>query len=537
MEISDQKIRNDILNYNGSLVVRASAGSGKTTIMVEKIKKVLDEIKDHKTVAATTFTRKATQEIRKKCRELGGEKTFLVTTNDSFVEQEIIRPFINDAHRTQEVKWDEVDLSRLNISNYNFNSLDLSDFSNSYDRKDSKATYGLLLKELIDNHILAKYFDNKNNFKFELALFILKNSKACKEYLKYKYKMIFIDEYQDSDGTMHELFMYLNSELGIDIFIVGDVKQAIYLWRGAKEDIFEKIPTNIEQKELWHNFRSHFEIVNYAAVIHEPKAIYSISGQTSGRVKIVDLEIHRLGELLNSSLVDLNREITIIIRTNQEAQKLKDELLDNYDLNFEFIPSTPLDQNQSENTFILRLIAKKFYDRNFSMFDFAEECGLEIRKNKIEELNRTFNELINLFNLSMNEEFNLDLFNKIIQDVSIQIEISFSESELMWLKETLSNHTFRDAFVPSKNKHKIMTIFSAKGLEFEQVIGFGKDYNLKDTNQRNNHYVLVTRAKDKLILINEINGINGMNYLEQVDEKISKNSKSTSDFFYQHSYF
>ena len=38
MEISDQKIRNDILNYNGSLVVRASAGSGKTTIMVEKIK-------------------------------------------------------------------------------------------------------------------------------------------------------------------------------------------------------------------------------------------------------------------------------------------------------------------------------------------------------------------------------------------------------------------------------------------------------------------------------------------------------------------
>ena len=76
-----------------------------------------------------------------------------------------------------------------------------------------------------------------------------------------------------------------------------------------------------------------------------------------------------------------------------------------------------------------------------------------------------------------------------------------------------------------------MTIFSAKGLEFEQVIGFGKDYNLEDTNQRNNHYVLVTRAKDKLILIN------GKNYLEQVDAKISKNSESTSDFFYQYSYF
>ena len=330
---------------------------------------------------------------------------------------------------------------------------------------------------------------------------------------------------------MHELFMYLNSELGIDIFIVGDVKQAIYLWRGAKEDIFDKIPTNIEQKELWHNFRSHIEIVNYAAVIHERKAISYELGQTSGRVNIVDLETLRLGELLNSSLVDLNREITIIIRTNQEAQELKDELLDNYNLNFEFIPSTPLDQNQSENTFILRLIAKKFYDKTFSIFDFVEECGFEIRKSKIEELDRRFIELINLFNFSMNEEFNLDLFTKTIQDISVQIEISFSESELMLLKETLSNHTFRDAFVPSKNKHKIMTIFSAKGLEFEQVIGFGKDYNLENTYQRNNHYVLVTRAKDKLILIN------GKNYLEQVDEKISKNSKSTSDCFYQHSYF
>ena len=58
--------------------------------MVEKIKKVLDEIKDHKTVAATTFTRKATQEIRKKCRELGGEKTFLVTTNDSLLSKKLL---------------------------------------------------------------------------------------------------------------------------------------------------------------------------------------------------------------------------------------------------------------------------------------------------------------------------------------------------------------------------------------------------------------------------------------------------------------
>ena len=91
MEIVDEQVRKDILAASGNIIVSASAGSGKTTIMVNKILK-MSEISDHKTVAAITFTVKATEEIRKS-KQIGGNNKFVVMTNDSFVEYEIIRPF------------------------------------------------------------------------------------------------------------------------------------------------------------------------------------------------------------------------------------------------------------------------------------------------------------------------------------------------------------------------------------------------------------------------------------------------------------
>ena len=81
--------------------------------------------------------------------------------------------------------------------------------------------------------------------------------------------MLFLDEFQDSDTDMYNFFMYLKNELEIDLFIVGDEKQAIYLWRGAQRNIFRLLEDeNIQSFELITNFRSHPEIVNYANLMH-----------------------------------------------------------------------------------------------------------------------------------------------------------------------------------------------------------------------------------------------------------------------------
>lgn len=92
----DQEARDKILEDDNSILVSASAGSGKTTIMVQKMGIELSKITDHKTIAAITFTVKATEEIKRKAQQ-SIKKPFVVMTNDSFIENEITRPFLKDA--------------------------------------------------------------------------------------------------------------------------------------------------------------------------------------------------------------------------------------------------------------------------------------------------------------------------------------------------------------------------------------------------------------------------------------------------------
>ncbi len=60
--------------------------------------------------------------------------------------------------------------------------------------------------------------------------------------LRRKYKYIFVDEYQDINPVQQAILDLLSS--GDNIFVVGDVKQSIYTWRGAKSEVFlERLKT------------------------------------------------------------------------------------------------------------------------------------------------------------------------------------------------------------------------------------------------------------------------------------------------------
>lgn len=55
------------------------------------------------------------------------------------------------------------------------------------------------------------------------------------------YKYIFIDEFQDTDDAQISAFLEMQKKLGFNFFIVGDLKQSIYRFRGATMDAFDKI--------------------------------------------------------------------------------------------------------------------------------------------------------------------------------------------------------------------------------------------------------------------------------------------------------
>jgi ATP-dependent helicase/nuclease subunit A len=90
-----------------------------------------------------------------------------------------------------------------------------------------------------------------------------------------------IDEFQDTSGMQWKNFqpLIVNSlDQGYPSLVVGDVKQAIYRWRGGdlnllQQDISSLVGKDrVEIKELDHNFRSAFHIVNFNNALFQSAA-------------------------------------------------------------------------------------------------------------------------------------------------------------------------------------------------------------------------------------------------------------------------
>ncbi len=89
--------------------------------------------------------------------------------------------------------------------------------------------------------------------------------------LRRKYRYIFVDEYQDINPVQEAIIKTLSS--GDNVFVVGDIKQSIYAFRGAEPKIFlgQLTPASIDPTELSKplrvdlnaNFRSAGGILNF----------------------------------------------------------------------------------------------------------------------------------------------------------------------------------------------------------------------------------------------------------------------------------
>ena len=178
-------IQEEIVNTPGNLIVRASAGTGKTYTMVSKIAKEISENRTHKVVAAITFTIKAAQEIKDR---LSVDVTrHFIGTNNSFVIEEIIKPFMKDVYG----------------SDYDL------DMSTDYSKDAKVDTFQAAIEKVKSEGILCSYTDNKQNFIFDLAQKIVENSSACRLFLQAKYFKIYIDTKIVTNQCMSCLCIYV----------------------------------------------------------------------------------------------------------------------------------------------------------------------------------------------------------------------------------------------------------------------------------------------------------------------------------------
>ena len=79
------------IEQEGNVLVLASAGTGKTAVLVNKLIRDIERNKTYKSIAAMTFTIKATAEIRNRLGSLSYNQ--YIGTLNTFAVEEIIKPF------------------------------------------------------------------------------------------------------------------------------------------------------------------------------------------------------------------------------------------------------------------------------------------------------------------------------------------------------------------------------------------------------------------------------------------------------------
>ena len=138
-----------------------------------------------------------------------------------------------------------------------------------------------LVIEFSDRFAKAKQDRNIMDFNdiehFALNILASEKNNVSDRYKK-KYEEILIDEYQDSNLVQEYILNKISRNN--NIFMVGDVKQSIYKFRGARPELFlekyetyktkEYLKENVGEKiQLFKNFRSRKNILDLTNIVFE----------------------------------------------------------------------------------------------------------------------------------------------------------------------------------------------------------------------------------------------------------------------------
>lgn len=126
--------------------------------------------------------------------------------------------------------------------------------------------FSRLLMQYDGEYAEVKRDENKLDYNdLEHLTLKLFEDESVKNEISSKYKYVFVDEYQDVNPVQEEII----SALGSEVFLVGDVKQAIYGFRGSKSEFFSKKYAafsdggGMSALRLSNNFRSSDEVLNF----------------------------------------------------------------------------------------------------------------------------------------------------------------------------------------------------------------------------------------------------------------------------------
>lgn len=584
-----------IKHGNGPCMVLAPPGSGKTLIVTERTRYLIEEsgVRPDQ-ILVITFTRYAAREMKERFERLTAGKNYPVTfgtfhsifygilkcaygigANNLMSEKEssvLLQEVLDqtDIESTPEVE-DEEELVRELLREVGMvkNGLcHLKDFHSKYLTQDEFAevfrSYEHQKKEL-------KKFDFDDMLVQCYALF-RKKPEILQGWQK-RFQYILIDEFQDINRVQYEVIRMLAAPR-YNLFVVGDDDQSIYGFRGAKPELMlymkQEFPS-LRTISLTVNYRSTEFITGAAArvILHNDTRFYKRVQSFRGRGQNVHVqevldeqeEAQYVTEEIQKKLDQGIKpgEIAVLFRAAVQARMIS-EILSEHRIPFEmrdyvtnfyrhFIvkdmmaylqlaagkrdrslflticnrPLRYLARNSMENRQVNFEDLRKFYCDKDWMLDIIDQFDVDVRMMKnmapyaaIQYIRKKIG--YDDFLKEYAEKHQISW--KRLMDVMAELEErsknfkSYDEWEIHIAKYTqeLEEQQAKARKIKGEreNKVQLMTIHSAKGLEFEDVFVIHANEGeiphqkaeKKDEieEERRLFYVALTRAKNNLCI-------------------------------------
>ncbi len=352
-----------VLHTEGSLLLLAGAGSGKTRVITHRIAHlILNKNIFPYRICALTFTNKAAREMQERVIHLLPNSGHLVmiktfhslclyilrrypiaiglepgfTVYDTSLSESLLKEIIKD----------------LGLDNKAFKPKNISSVIQSFKDKmqNPEDAFESLPKDTYYKSIAKIYsvYEEKKKERNSLdfgdlilkTVLLLKKHPEIKEYYNQQWEYIMIDEYQDTNKCQYVLSSLLAGEKK-NICVVGDDDQSIYSWRGA--DIrnildFEKDYKNTLIIKLEENYRSTANIIQAASSIiqnnqdRKDKTLYTNKG--TGNPLYLNSYPSEVDEarVILSKIKELYRidktysKIAIFYRTNAQSRFFEEAL-------------------------------------------------------------------------------------------------------------------------------------------------------------------------------------------------------------------
>ena len=344
--------------------------------------------------------------------------------------------------------------------------------------------------------IIKKYLEKLNKYKSKegiytfndiasMAIKILSDNEDVRNELKYSFKEIMIDEYQDTNDVQDKFISLIENN---NVYMVGDIKQSIYKFRGSNPSIFmdkyNSYSKNINgyKIDLIKNFRSRSQVLNNINRMFELLMDDDIGG---ARYKESHEMIYGNTSYDNETFNNFNYDASILEYENETneysnneieiftiAKDIKDKMSSNFMV---FDKDTSKMRKATYNDFVIILDRSKYFDDYKKIFEYM---GIPLTILKDDKLNvnsdillikNILDFIIRINDGDFNQEFKYDF-------ISIARSFLYEYSDSL-IFEIFANNSFKETSI-FKDFSNIKSINSKIcSTIYEEIIDISDFYN------------------------------------------------------------